>query len=150
MSSRLVAGLLLIFAYAAWKLPVSSTGQELKPSNAPGETKWEYRVHRIDGLQCASEASLSEPLNRLGQDGWELATFERAMLVLPKSADGTLVIKPAATGPGREHTPMTADSFQGTIQMNIADAHAHPGACLMIFKRPGRPASAGPQAPSQK
>lgn len=130
MSSRLFGCLLLIVVFAAWKLPMSSTGQELQK---PSETEWEYRVHRMDGLQCATENALSEPLNKLGREGWELVGLERALPAIPKDAEGTLLLRPAATGPGREHSPQTADSFEGSIHMKMA--LSPPGACLLIFKR---------------
>ena len=143
MSSRLFAGLLLIALFVAWKLPTASSGQETKTSEVPTakEIKWEYRVHRIDGRQCAVESAFSEPLTRLGLEGWELVAIEHSLPVLPKDAEGTLVIRPAATGPGREHTPMTADSFEGNIHMHMAEAPAQPGVCLLILKRPGRTSS---------
>lgn len=102
MSSRLFGCLLLIIVFAAWRLPLSSTGQELQK---PSETQWEYRVHRIDGLQCATESALSEPLAKLGLEGWELVGLERALSAIPKDAEGSLLLKPAATGPGANILP---------------------------------------------
>ncbi|MFI5103741.1 MAG: hypothetical protein ACHP79_02350 [Terriglobales bacterium] len=146
MSSRLLSCLLLLVIVAAWKLPVSSGGQEVK---SPIENRWEYRVLKLDGNQCVMENVLSEHLNRLGQEGWELVSHvshERTLTAFPTDAEGTLLITPAATGPGREHTPMTADSFEGTMHMTMAQAQpqTQPGPCLLILKRQSRPAPSKP------
>ena len=62
-----------------------------------------------------------------------MVSYERLSNLFPKDAEGTLLIRPAATGLGKEHTPQTADSFQGTMTLKMAQAQ--PGACRFLFKR---------------
>lgn len=130
MSSRLVACLLLMVVFAAWKLPTASSEQEPKTTN---DIKWEYRVQRIDANSCTQENAVAETLNRFGRDGWELVSFGKGFPAIPKDAEGSLLIRPAATGPGAAVTPQTADSFKGTIEMKMT--LTPPGACMLIFKR---------------
>jgi len=76
---------------------------------------------------------VANSLNAAGDEGWELVSYERLSNMFPKDAEGTLLIRPAASGPGREHSPQTADSFQGTMAMKMAPMQ--PGACRFLFKR---------------
>jgi hypothetical protein len=68
-----------------------------------------------------------------GQQGWELVNYERLSLSFPRDAEGTLLIKPAATGPGKLNNPQTVDSFQGTMTMKMAQGQ--PPECRLLFKR---------------
>jgi len=129
MSLRLLGCALLLVVLAAFKLPGRSTGQE--PSSSNQAIKWEYRELKFEGYQCAADNTGS--LNKLGHEGWELVSYAPLSVAFPKEAEGTLLIKPAATGPGREHTPQTADSFAGTMTMKMSQSHVD--GCQMIFKR---------------
>ncbi|HEY4677677.1 MAG TPA: hypothetical protein VIJ01_10970 [Candidatus Angelobacter sp.] len=102
--------------------------------------KWEYKALRLEASQCVYENQIATALNTAGQDGWELVGYER-LAGIPNDASGTLLIRPAATGQGREHTPQTVDSFQGTISMKMPQT---PGACRFLFKRQA-PTSRGAQ-----
>lgn len=141
MSLRLLGCSLLLLSLAAFKVQTSRSAQ---PETRTEILKWEYRVTRLEGGQCA--ANLNPTLASSGSEGWELVAFERLLLPaieFPSDAQGSLLIKPAATGPGRENVPQTADSFSGTIQMKMpAPQHLPPQtiACQLIFKRPLPPA----------
>jgi hypothetical protein len=104
--------------------------------------KWEYKALKLDATQCSVEGLVAHSLNDAGDEGWELVSYERLANLFPKDAEGTLLIRPAATGTGLEHTPQTADSFKGTMTMRMAAMQ--PGACRFLFKRPA-PASRGAQ-----
>ena len=143
MSLRLLGCSLLLISLAAFKVQTSRSAQseaKLEP------LKWEYRVARLEGEQCA--AILNPTLASSGSEGWELVTFERLLLPaieFPTDAQGSLLIKPAATGAGRENNPPTADSFSGTIQMKMPAPRPQPPqtvVCQLIFKRPLPPAQA--------
>src|SRR2546421_7482059 len=97
--------------------PLISQNPQLLP-------KWEYKVSRFDSGLCSSESELAVNLNVLGQDGWELVSYERFPAPFPRDAEGTLLIKPAATGPGAQTQPQTADSFTGNITMRMAQTSA--------------------------
>ncbi len=99
MSFRLLGGALLLLAITAFKVPMISGGQEQKKTD---EIKWEYRTLTFEGRQCVVDNSAS--LNNLGHAGWELVSYLPTSIAFPKEADGTLLIRPAATGPGKEHT----------------------------------------------
>jgi hypothetical protein len=139
MSLRLLGCALLLVVLAAFKLPVRSTGQE--PVNSNQAIKWEYRVLKFEGYQCVADNAAS--LNRAGHEGWELVSYAPISVAFPKEAEGTLLIRPAATGPGKEHTPQTADSFTGTMTMKMAQSHLE--GCQMIFKRLWHPTPEQPQ-----
>jgi len=137
MSLRLVGCFLLLISLAAFKVQTArSTQPELKAE----PPKWEYRVDKLEGTQCA--ANLNPTLVLAGRDSWELVTFERLLLPeieFPTDAQGSLLIKPAATGAGRDNNPPTADSFSGTIQMKMPALQPRPPQtvlCQLIFKRP--------------
>ena len=112
-------------------MPFQSSQAPEKPTLGP---KWEYKALKLDASQCSVEALVANSLNVTGEEGWELVSYERLSNLFPKDAEGTLLIRPAAVGPGREHTPQTADSFQGTMTMKMAPMQ--PGACRFLFKRP--------------
>ena len=132
MSLRLLAGSLLLGSFALIRglVPFQSSPATEKPTLAP---KWEYKALKLDANQCSAEGWVGNSLNAAGEEGWELVSYERLSNLLPKDAEGTLLIRPAASGPGREHSPQTADSFQGTMTMKMAAMQ--PGACRFLFKR---------------
>ena len=130
MSSRLlIFSLAVLIALAVFTHPLISQNPQLLP-------KWEYKVSRFDSGLCSSEGELAVNLNVLGQDGWELVSYERFPVPFPRDAEGTLLIKPAATGPGAQTQPQTADSFTGNITMRMAQTSA--GGCRFLFKRQTR------------
>jgi hypothetical protein len=132
MSLRLLIGSLVLGSFALIRgfMPFQATQTPEKPTTGP---KWEYKAIKLDANQCSFEEQVSTSLNTAGGDGWELVGYERLSVAFPKDAEGTLLIRPAATGPGLEHTPQTADSFQGTMTMKMAPMQ--PGACRFLFKR---------------
>jgi hypothetical protein len=133
MSLRLLGSALLLVAFAAFRFPAaSSAGQPaLDPTTW---SKWEYKVLRMEPNQCVADEFVTRSLNTAGEDGWDLVNYERLEFAFPKDAQGTLLIRPAATGPGKDSTPQTADSFQGNINMRMTPSQ--PGACRFLFKRP--------------
>ncbi len=135
MSLRLLAGSLLLGSFALIRglMPFQSSQATERPTLGP---KWEYKALKLDPRECSVEALVGNSLNAAGEEGWELVSYERLSNLFPKDAEGTLLIRPAASGPGREHTPQTADSFQGTMTMKMAPMQ--PGACRFLFKRPAR------------
>ena len=141
MYLRLLGCALLLISLAAFKVQTARSAQSEAKSAIP---KWEYRVTKLEAEQCG--ADLIPTLASAGNDGWELVTFERLLLhtpAFPTDAQGTLLIKPAATGAGRENVPQTADSFSGTIQMKMPAPRPQPPQsilCQLIFKRPAPPA----------
>lgn len=135
MSSRLLGCLLLLVLVAAFSFPMIAPTQE---SDRPAhEIKWEYKVLSLDSRSCSLDGGVASALNGLGQEGWELVSYERAIVTFPKEADGRLTIAPAATGPSRDANPPTADSFQGTISMKMGQTA--PGECRMLLKREWQP-----------
>lgn len=138
MSLRLLVGSLILGSLALIRgfMPAPAAQTAEKPPIGP---KWEYKTLRLEASQCAIENQVTTSLNSAGDEGWELVSYERLSVTFPKDAEGTLLIRPAATGLGKEHTPQTADSFQGTMTLKMAQAQ--PGACRFLFKRVA-PASA--------
>jgi hypothetical protein len=110
-------------------MPAPAAQANEKP---PVRPKWEYKALRLEASQCAYENQIATALNAVGQEGWELVGYER-FAGFPNDANGTLLIRPAATGQGRDHTPQTADSFQGTMTMKMQPVQ--PGACRLLLKR---------------
>lgn len=133
MSLRLLAGSVLLGSFALIRglMPFQSSQATERPTLGP---KWEYKALKLDAGQCSVETMVANSLNATGEEGWELVSYERLSNLFPKDAEGTLLIRPAASGPGREHSPQTADSFQGTMTMKMAPMQ--PGACRFLFKRP--------------
>jgi hypothetical protein len=131
MSLRLLVGSLVLSSFALIRglMPAPAAQVAEKP---PVRPKWEYKALRLEPSQCVYENQIAVALNTVGQDGWELVGYER-LAGFPNDANGTLLIRPAATGQGRDHTPQTADSFQGTMTMKIVPAQ--PGACRLLLKR---------------
>ena len=136
MSLRLLSFSLVLVALAVFTHPLVSQNSQ-GTQNAALLPKWEYKVVKIDTNLCSAESELTTSLNVVGQEGWELVSYERYAALFPRDADGTLLIKPAATGPGAQTTPQTADSFQGTITMRMAQTQ--PGSCRFLFKRQAKP-----------
>jgi hypothetical protein len=132
MSLRLLAGSLLLGSLTLMKgfMPFHAVQT---PQGQPIGPRWEYKAINLDAIQCSDEGLVTKSLNAAGNDSWELVSYERLSNLFPRDAEGTLLIRPAATGPGREHTPQTADSFQGTMTMKMAQIQ--PGACRFLFKR---------------
>lgn len=135
---RLLAASLLLGSFALIRglVPFQSSQATEKPTPGP---KWEYKALKLDASQCSVETMVANSLNAVGDEGWELVSYERLSNLFPKDAEGTLLIRPAATGPGREQTPQTADSFHGTMTMKMAPMQ--PGACRFLFKRIAPPAA---------
>ena len=131
MSLRLLVGSLVLSSFALIRglMPAPAAQVAEKP---PVRPKWEYKALRLEASQCMYENQIATALNAAGQDAWELVGYER-LAGFPNEANGTLLIRPAATGQGRDHTPQTADSFQGT--MTIKMVPAQPGACRLLPKR---------------
>jgi hypothetical protein len=134
MSLRILGSLLLLTVFTAFRMPVGSvSGQEPQtppPYNGP---KWEYNVVRLGPSNCTSEGSLNGILNELGLRGWELVSYEPLSPPFT-NADGTILIRPAATGAGRDVQPQLADSFQGNINMRMGQPDRP--LCRVLFKRP--------------
>jgi hypothetical protein len=128
---------LLLAGVAAWipkAVPYASQTKE----GAAGITKWEYKVMRVPAGQCSGENDLNAALDANGRLGWEMVNFERITPPpeFPKEAQGSLLIRPAATGPGSTVSPQTADSFQGTITMKtIPPDPPRAEVCRVFFKR---------------
>ena len=136
MSLRLLSGSLLLVALAVFTYPLVSQNPQGTQNAAP-LPKWEYKVVKIDANLCSNEPELSTSLNIIGQDGWELVSYERLLPPFPRDAEGSLLIRPAATGPGAQTQPQTADSFTGNITMRMGQTQ--PGSCRFLFKRQLRP-----------
>jgi len=122
---------LLLMVFVAFRPSVTSQPEQNQEQRATGP-RWEYKVANL-GTQCDSDQGLDATLNTMGQQGWELINIERLTPSFPKDAEGTLFIKPAATGPGKLNNPQTADSFQGTITMKMYPI-TRP-LCHAVFKR---------------
>lgn len=131
MSLRLLLGSLVLGSVSLMRgfMPTPAAQAAEKP---PVRPRWEYKALRLEASQCVNENQVATALNSAGQDGWELVGYER-LAGFPNDASGTLLIRPAATGQGRDHSPQTADSFQGTMTMKMLPAQ--PGACRLLLKR---------------
>lgn len=129
MSLRLFAGALLLVIVGITAFSMMAPSQQ--PARPPvADLRWEYKVVHSEANACASEPGL----NSLGQQGWELIAYQNMPSTFPRDAQGSMLIRPAATGPNKDINPPTADSFQGTITMRMGETQAVP--CVMIFKRP--------------
>lgn len=139
MSLRQLAYLSLLLLLVTFTASMTAPVQQLAGSPVI-VIRWEYKMLRLEGAACLSESDVTRPLNLLGQDSWELVTYERSIPPFPRQAEGTLLIKPAATGPARDVQPQTADSFEGNISMEMVQPQQQPTAvCTMLLKRPVRP-----------
>ncbi len=131
MSLRILGCLLVLATVAITKFPrTQETGQTEGTTTEP---RWEYQVLTLDFERCAAEGAVSASLNAHGKQGWELVSYEQAPAPFPTEAQGAILFRPAATGPGKEVSPQLADSFQGTIDFKMPQAQ--PGACRLVFKR---------------
>lgn len=138
MAIRFLGCALLLVALAGFKDQIAPRAGSSAPESRRVEPRWEYKVARLDSNQCSLETDISPGLNASGQDGWELINYERFVPPpqFPKEAEGSLLMRPAATGVGQAVSPQTADSFQGEISMSIAPPPPTPsGGCRLIFKR---------------
>lgn len=132
MSSRVMGYALLLLAIGVFALAMNARSQQSQ-DEAGRRTKWEYKVVGLEGSPCSQDGQVLASLNSLGQEGWELVSYEQAAPSFPKDAEGTLLIAPAATSPSQDTTPPLADSFRGS--MNLRMATSLPGGCRMILKR---------------
>lgn len=143
MSLRLLGGALLLTLFAGGTVilnsqsregaePSEATRAQEQLSNAP---RWEYQVIKVEAVTCSNESGLVALMNRAGRAGWELVNYERAA-AFPKQLDGTMLIVPAATGPGKKNNPETTDSFKGdiTLKSPVKDVSE----CRLLFKRQTR------------
>lgn len=141
MSLRLLGAALMLVALAFWKAPAISGSQEQKVAS-PGP-RWEYKVIRLDSTRCSNEGGETTLFNEAGRDGWELVNYVVTAISLPHDTEGSLLIRPAATGPGKQNNPQTADSFAGTMSLKMGQARAD--SCQAVFKRMWHPAPGQPQ-----
>lgn len=132
MSLRVLGCLVLILIVIALRPPLSpAAGQGAQVASEP---VWEYRVVPLDTYRCTSEEAMTATLNTNGRQGWELVGYEAAPLVFPKDVEGSILMRPAATGAGKNVTPQLADSFQGSINLKMPQ-QTQAGACRLVFKR---------------
>jgi hypothetical protein len=132
MSLRVLGCLVLIFTVIALKPPLTpAAGQG---TQAASEPVWEYRVVPLDPSRCTSEEAMMATLNANGRQGWELVGYQAAPLVFPRDVEGSILMRPAATGAGKDVTPQLADSFQGNINLKMPQ-QTQVGACRLVFKR---------------
>ena len=139
MSLRALACLLLLTTFVLFTASLTLPSGRAS-ADTTTEPAWEYKVLRLDAGLCSMEDQVAAYLNQAGQNGWELVSYEHLPSSLPKEAEGTLLLRPAATGAGRSNNPPTADSFQGTISMRMTP-QMQPGVCRLMFKRPSRSTS---------
>lgn len=134
MSLRQAVYLSLLVLLVVFTASMAAPGPQSSnyPANWP---RWEYRMLRLEGNWCLSENQVTGALNTLGQQGWELVTYEHPFPPFPRDAQGTLLIVPAATGPNKDVVPQTADSFQGKITMTMEPPQQQGAGCSMLLKR---------------
>ena len=84
------------------------------------------------------KAMVANSLNATGEQGWELVSYERLSNLFPKDAEGTLLIRPAATGPGREHTSANSRLLSGNHdhEDGANAAREHADFCSSARRRP--------------
>lgn len=131
---RLLGCLLMVVAIAVLKLPLQQATRQTE--EAATEPRWEYRVLTMDLGWCANNDSVNGMLNDYGKKGWELVSFQQtpALTTFPQESHGTILIRPASTGYGKEVQPNLTDSFQGTFDLKTPTAQ-QPGACRLVFAR---------------
>jgi len=137
MSLRLTGYLILLVLLVTFTVSMTAPSQQA-PRNPVIERpflgpKWEYKVLRLESYSCSSENDMTRSLNALGQQGWELVGYQQSPPPFPREAEGSLLIAPAATGPNRGVNPPTADSFQGNLDLKMAQVP--PPGCSMLLKR---------------
>lgn len=139
MSLRILGFLLLVVLVLALRTPLTSAaGQGTQASDEP---VWQYHVVNVDSRTCNSEEAMAATLNANGRQGWELVGYQAGPLQMPDAVDGSILMRPAATGAGKDVSPQLADSFKGEISLRMAQPRQLP-ACRLVFKREataGRP-----------
>jgi hypothetical protein len=108
MSLRLLVGSLLLGSFALMRgfIPDSAPQTPEKQTVAP---RWEYKALKLEANQCSYENQVAASLNAVGEDGWELISYERLSITFPKDAEGTLLIslRPPAQAVNIRHKPPT-------------------------------------------
>jgi Domain of unknown function (DUF4177) len=132
MSLRILGCLLLVIAVVALRAPLAPAASQA--TQAAAEPVWEYHVVNLDSRACISEEAMTATLNANGRQGWELVGYQAGPVQMPGTVDGSIVMRPAATGAGKDVSPQLADSFQGTISLKMSQA-PQVGACRLVFKR---------------
>jgi hypothetical protein len=121
----------LLMVVAVWN-PSQNQAPAQAGTEAAFEPKWEYRVFTLDSRRCAGgDDGVVAALNNYGRQGWALVSVTQSPVLSPTQAHGVILLRPAATGPGKDVRPQLADSFQGTIDFNLPEA----GACRFTFMR---------------
>ena len=138
MTLRVLGFGLLVVAILALRPPATpASGQATQPTQATpaaSEPVWEYRVVNLDSRACNSEEAMTATLNAQGRQGWELVGYQAGPLQMPDGVGGSILMRPAATGAGKDVSPQLADSFQGTISLRMSQERQI-SACRLVFKR---------------
>lgn len=71
----LAFALVTVVVLSAWLSPAWSDA----PAKAPRQ-KWEYKFVKLSDLGTIADADYSAGLNKLGEEGWELAAIEHSKL----------------------------------------------------------------------
>ena len=139
MSLRVLGCLVLIVTVIALRPPLTpAAGQSAQTASQTAlEPVWEYRVVTLDSFRCNNEEAMTQTLNSNGRQGWELVGYQAGPVEFPSSVDGTILMRPAATGAGKDVQPQLADSFQGNIK--LAMQRPQVSACRLVFKREAGP-----------
>ena len=139
MSLRVLGCLVLIVTVIALRPPMNpAAGQSAQTApQTPSEPFWEYRVVSLDSFRCNNETAMTQALNNAGREGWELVGYQAGPLEFPSTVDGTILMRPAATGAGKDVQPQLADSFTGNIK--LAMQRPQTIACRLVFKREAGP-----------
>jgi len=136
MSLRVLGCLVLIVMVIALRPPLTPAAGQQGTQTAL-EPVWEYRVVGLESFRCNNETAMTQALNVLGREGWELVGYQPGPMEFPSSVDGTILMRPAATGAGKDVQPQLADSFQGNIK--LAMQRPQVSACRLVFKREAGP-----------
>lgn len=139
MSLRVLGCLVLILIVIALRPPLTpAAGQSAQtPTQSASEPVWEYRVVNLESFRCNNEEAMTQTLNANGRQGWELVGYQTGPLEFPGSVGGTILMRPAATGAGKDVQPQLADSFQGNINLKMEQPRT--SACRLVFKREAGP-----------
>jgi hypothetical protein len=139
MSLRVLGCLVLILIVIALRPPLTpAAGQSSQnAAQAASAPVWEYRVVNLEAFRCNSEEAMTQTLNANGRQGWELVGYQTGPMEFPGSVDGTIMMRPAATGAGKDTQPQLADSFQGNISLKMQRPQT--SACRLVFKREAGP-----------
>jgi hypothetical protein len=139
MALRVLGFFALVILVLGVRAPLAPAASQ--SPQAVQDSFWEYRVVTLDARACNSEEAMTATLNANGRQGWELVGYQTGPTQLPNTVDGSILMRPAATGAGRDVSPQLADSFQGNISLKMVQP-SQLGACRMVFKRevgPARP-----------